>query len=64
MERNVVRKAYEVMKSFGKAPGARLKVIKDMNGNTLTETMDILNRWKEYCEDMYKNDGKGTYACR
>ena len=52
MERNVVRKAYEVMKSFGKAPGARSKVIKYMNGNTLTETMDILNRWKEYYEDM------------
>ena len=67
MGRNDVRKAYELMKRFRKVPGTRLKVIKNMHGNTLAETMDILSRWKEYCEDMYKNDGTGNedgHACR
>ena len=30
-----------------------VKVITDKNGNTLTENEDIINRWKEYCSEMY-----------
>ena len=31
-----------------------LRVLKDKKGNTLTEKTDILHRWKEYCQEMYK----------
>ncbi len=30
-----------------------LKVMKDKNGVVLTENSEILNRWKEYCSEMY-----------
>ena len=30
--------------------------IKDRNGMDLTEAEDIKKRWKEYIEELYKND--------
>ena len=30
--------------------------IKDRNGRNLTEAEDIKKRWKEYTEELYKND--------
>ena len=65
MQRNDTRKAFETIKSMGKKMYTpRLKVIKDETGNTLTETEDILNRWKEYCEKMYEkeDDNEETIA--
>lgn len=31
-----------------------LYVINYSNRNTLTESKDILERWREYCEEMYE----------
>ena len=36
-----------------------LKVLKDKQGNILTEGKDILHRWKEYYSEMY-NDPRKT----
>ena len=33
-----------------------LNVIKDKEGNTLTESPDILGRWKEYCSELYEDE--------
>ena len=30
--------------------------IKDRNGKALTEAEDILRRWQEYTEELYKRD--------
>jgi len=32
-----------------------VKVIKDHNGQTLTENAEILERWKVYCETLYRD---------
>ena len=35
---------------------AKMVTIKDRNAMDLTETEDIKKRWKEYIEELYKND--------
>ena len=36
------------------------EVVKDANGQILTESDDIKRRWKEYCEQLFKKDGHVT----
>jgi len=36
-------------------------VISDQNGGTLTESADILKRWREYCETLYTSTDNDTY---
>ena len=35
---------------------AKMGTIKDRNGMDLTETEDIIKRWQEYTEELYKKD--------
>ena len=35
---------------------ARMGTMKDRNGMELTEAEDILRRWQEYTEELYKRD--------
>ena len=35
---------------------AKMATIKDRNGMDLTEAEDILKRWQEYTEELYKKD--------
>jgi len=35
-------------------------VISDQNAGTLTESADILERWREYCETLYTNTDNDT----
>ena len=52
---------YGKIKSLTRArlnPGIKpsLNVIKTKDGKTLTETEDILGRWKEYSNELYKGE--------
>ena len=35
---------------------AKMVTIKDRNGMDLTEAEDIMKRWQEYTEELYKKD--------
>ena len=35
---------------------AKMGSIKDRSGKDLTEAEDIMNRWQEYTEELYKKD--------
>ena len=35
---------------------AKMGTIKDRNGMDLTEAEDIMNRWQEYIDELYKKD--------
>ena len=50
---NNSRDMFKNIKSQYKKPAPKLNVLKDANGNILTEDEDIKNRWKEYCEKLY-----------
>ena len=48
-DRKLFNKAKEITREFQPS----LKVIKDKNGEVLTENKEILDRWREYCSNMY-----------
>ena len=56
MRRNDSRSMFEEIKSMIQSFKPRLGVIKDETGMTLTESDDILERWKQYCESMFKKE--------
>ena len=59
---NRMEKTRDLFKKIKDAKGifhAKMSSIKDRNGLDLTEAEDI-KRWKEYTEELYKNDLHNT----
>eukprot|EP00795_Rhopilema_esculentum_P016682 gene16682-8124_t len=52
------RTMHKLIKEITTKPATRLSVIKDVNGNVLTESSQIKARWKEYCESLYEKDDR------
>ena len=50
--RDLFKKIRETMGTFH----AKMGSIKDRNGRDLTEAEDIMKRWQEYTEELYKKD--------
>ena len=40
----------------GQKRTTRSTIVKDRNGNILSERIDVLNRWREYVEGLYRDD--------
>ncbi|GFR75769.1 endonuclease-reverse transcriptase [Elysia marginata] len=54
-KKNRSRDAYNIIKNLTKTFQPKSIVIKDENGNVLTESGQILDRWKRYSENMFAN---------
>ncbi len=52
-EVNNTRDMFKNIKSLTKKAAPKLNVLKDENGNILTEDEEIKARWKEYCGKLY-----------
>ena len=50
--RDLVKKIRDTKGTFH----AKLGIIKDRNGMDLTEAEDIMKRWQEFTEELYKKD--------
>ena len=50
---SVGKKAYQLVKTITSTKQGKTNTIQDKDGNCLTETNDILNRWTEYCGELY-----------
>ena len=48
--------AEKIREITGKKRTTRSTLVKDRNGNILTERIDVLNRWREYVEGFYRDD--------
>ena len=56
-ENNRMGKTSDLFKKIGDTKGtfhAKMGLIKDRNGQDLTEALDIKKRWQEYTEEVYK----------
>ncbi|MGL4418375.1 MAG: reverse transcriptase domain-containing protein [Plesiomonas shigelloides] len=49
------KKAYQTIKTLTKTQQRSAKVIENSNGQLLTENAAVLNRWTEYCRDLYNH---------
>ena len=48
--------AEKIREITGQKRTTRSTIVKDRNGNILTERIDVLNRWREYVEGLYRDD--------
>ena len=58
-ESNRMGKTRDLFKKIRDTKGtfhAKMGSIKDINGMDLTEAEDIMKRWQEYTEELYKKD--------
>ena len=50
------------MKDLTKEKQAKVRTVKDKSEKSLTEEQDILNRWTEYCSELYNYPTVGDQA--
>ncbi|XP_062571862.1 uncharacterized protein LOC134233828 [Saccostrea cucullata] len=62
LQRNNTKKAYQVVKELTTEKQTRPTSIQDKSGKCLTEEKDILDRWTEYCSELYNYQLKGDQA--
>ena len=53
MEQGNSKQAYETLKKLTKTQQHKTTVIEDSKGELLTEETEVLNRWTEYCQELY-----------
>ena len=52
--------AEKIREVTGKKGPTRTTIIKDANGNLLTERSEVLNRWQEYVGELYSDNSRGN----
>ena len=50
---NRTREAYRIIKQLSGNHEMKTTMVRDENGNILTDTTKIMERWKEYFEELY-----------
>ena len=58
--KNNNNKAYQLVKDRKKEKQGKTTTIQDKSGKCLTEENEILNRWTEYCSDLYNYETEGA----
>ena len=53
MKNNNSKKAYKTLRDLTETKQSRTSTIQNKSGKCLTEQQDIINRWTEYCSDLY-----------
>ena len=53
LRKNNGKKAYQLVKDLTTEKQGKSTTIQDKSGKCLTEENEILNRWTEYCSDLY-----------
>ena len=56
---NNTKKAYETVKNLTKPKSNKVNSIKDKNGEVIVEKTKILERWTEYCTELYNHKLNG-----
>ena len=59
LRKNNSKKAYQLVKDLTTEKQDKTTTIQKKSGNCLTEDKEILNRWTEYCSDLYNYETEG-----
>ena len=62
LNKNNSKIAYQLVKDLTSEKQGRSSTIQDKSGNCLTEEKEILNRWTEYCSELYNYESCGDNA--
>ena len=63
LRKNNSKKAYQLDKDLTKEKQGKSTTIRDKLGTCLTEENEILNRWTEYCSDLYNYEDPIVLDC-
>ena len=59
LRKNNRKKAYQLVKDLTTVNQEKPTTVQDPSGNCLTEEREILNRWTEYCSELYNHKVNG-----
>ena len=59
LRKNNSKKAYQLVKDLTTEKQGKSTTIQDKSGKCLKEENEILNRWTEYCSDLYNYETEG-----
>ena len=59
LRKNNGMRAYQLMKDLNTVKKGKATTIQDSSGKCLTEEREILNRWTEYCSELYSHKANG-----
>ena len=53
LRKNNSKRAYQLLKDLTTVKQGKATILQDRSGKCLTEERQILNRWTEYCSELY-----------
>ena len=53
--KNNSKRAYQLVKNLTTVKQGKATTVQDRSGKCLTEEREILNRWTEYCTELYNH---------
>ena len=59
LRKNNSKRVYQLVKDLTTVKQGKETTVQDRSGKCLTEERQILNRWKEYCSELYKRTANG-----
>ena len=59
LKKNNSKRAYELVKDLTTVKQGKVTTVQDRSGKCLTEERQILNRWTEYCCELYNHKANG-----
>ena len=59
LRQNNSKRAYQLVKDLITVKQGKATTVKDRSGKCLTEERQILNRWTEYCSELYNHKANG-----
>ena len=59
LRKNNSKRAYEVVKDLTTVKLRKVTSVQDRSGKCLAEEQQILNRWTEYCSELYNHKANG-----
>ena len=59
LRKNNSKRAYELVKELTTVKHGKVTSVQDRSGKCLTEERQILNRWTEYCSELYNHKANG-----
>ena len=59
LRRNNSKRAYQLVKDLTNVKQGKATTVQDRSGKCLTEERQILNRWTDYCSELYNYKANG-----
>ena len=59
LRKNNSKRAYQLVKDLTTVKQGKAATVQDHSGKCLTEEREILNRWTEYCTELYNHNASG-----